>query len=65
MATKFDDIKKQAQFCTVLMTRLNDDIQEENDISAWDFSKMRNKSQKQMDVIRLRRELNKLNMMLN
>ena len=62
---KFDDIKKQAQFCAMLMTILNDDIQEETEGSSWTYGAMKNKSQKQMDVIRLRRELNKLNMMLN
>ncbi len=61
---KFEDVKKQAQFCTVLMLRLNDDIQEETEESVFSWG-MKNKSQKQMDTIRLRRELNKLNMMLN
>lgn len=64
MNIDFKDIKKQALFCAELMKRLNDDVQTENEDSVYSLG-MRNKTQKIMDIIRLRRELNKLKMMLN
>ena len=61
----FSNIKDQAAWCLSLMYRLNDDIQTENDESPWSVGcKMKNKIQKQSDVKRLRRELLKLENML-
>lgn len=62
----FASIKDQAAWCLSLMYHLNEDIQTENDESALSVGcKMKNKIQKQSDIKRLRRELLKLETMLD
>lgn len=56
-------IQKQAEFCLDLMQRLHKEIKADVDEHAW--SGMYNHTQKQNDIIRLRRELNKLNKLLD
>ena len=56
-------IEMQSEFCLELMERLNAEISESVDEHAW--YGMWNHTQKQADIVRLRRELNKLHKMLN
>jgi len=58
-------IKYQAAFCTELMKRLNADILKDECDKDIDYEGMVNHTQKQADIIRLRRELNRLKQMLN
>ncbi len=58
----FYDIKRQSQFCTELMLRLNESIQ---NAGKGSWSGMDRHCQKQDDIIRIRRELNALREMLN
>ena len=60
MKKDFDDIKSQAQFCTELMLRLNDNVQN----AEVHYSSVINHSRMEADIIRLRRELNDLRKML-
>ena len=59
---KLKEIKDQSKFCTELMKRVNDDVQKSH-IEA--YSAIRNHTQIATDIIRLRRELNDLNIMVN
>ena len=63
MADKRKEVLKQVKFCGELMTRLvkscEDNIHEES--SWWGI---RNHSQMSNDIIRLRRELNTLNILM-
>ena len=54
------DIKKQTKFCTELMLRLNDDVQN----AEIDYGVVTNHSRMEADIIRLRREPNDLRKML-
>ena len=63
MALKIKEIKNQADFCLDLMRRVWADLYNDEDEDAW--SGMRNHTQKRSDIIRLRRELNKLNQLLD
>lgn len=58
-------IKYQAAFCTELMKRLNADILKDECDKDIHYNGMVNHTQKQADIIRLRRELNRLKQMLN
>lgn len=58
----FADIKSQSQFCTELMLRLNEDIQDAKE-SSW--SGMKDHTRKQDDIKRIRRELMTLSRLLN
>lgn len=58
-------IKYQAAFCTELMKRLNADILKDECDKDINYQGMVNHTQKQADIIRLRRELNRLKQMLN
>lgn len=58
----FADIKSQSQFCTELLLRLNEDIQ---DSGAGYGSGMKDYTRKQDDIKRIRRELMTLSRMLN
>ena len=55
-------VKKQLSFCVELMERLNSDMRE--DINASDYYGVRNYTQKKTDIVRLRRELHKLDKLL-
>lgn len=54
------DIKSQSEFCTELMLRLNEEIQN----SDKGVSEMENYTRKQEDIRRIRRELMDLQKML-
>lgn len=54
--------QKQADFCMELMRRLHAEIKDAPDSTYYG---MELHTQKQNDIIRLRRELNKLNKLLN
>lgn len=56
--TKIKDIIRQSEFCLELMTRLNEDIKD-SEKHAY-LSVVKNYTQKQNDIRRLRRELLKL-----
>jgi len=58
----FTDIRSQSKFCTELMLRVNDEIQESGE-GYW--SGMEYHTRKQKDIARVRRELLKLSKMLN
>lgn len=58
----FKNIKSQSKFCKELMTRLDDDIQKSGHGT---YSGMSNHTQKQNDIIRIRRELNALAKLLD
>ena len=62
MKDKFSAIKTQSKFCADLMSRLDKSIQESGE-GAW--SGMENHTQKQNDIVRLRRELRVLFVLLN
>ena len=55
-------VQKQADFCMELMRRLCADIKDAPDCTYYGLEKH---TQKQNDVVRLRRELNKLYKLLN
>lgn len=59
---KLKEIKKQSEFCTELMRRVNDDVQKSH---IETYSVIKNHTQIVTDIIRLRRELNDLNTMVN
>lgn len=59
---KFDEIRAQMQFCTELVIRLNDEIQDDGE-GYW--SGMKNHIRKQEDIKRIRRELLTVSKMLN
>lgn len=64
MTDKRKQVKEQIKFCKELMNRLNKSIEENVDMdSSW--WGIRNHSQMSNDIIRLRRELNTLNKLLN
>lgn len=63
MKVKLETIKKQSAFCLDLMERLNDSIQSHEERS-W-YWHLEGHTQKETDVIRLRRELNALREMLS
>ena len=63
MALDIKKINAQSDFCLELMKRLNAELKKDVDEDAW--SGMLNHTQKQNDIIRLRRELNKLNKLLD
>lgn len=63
MALDIKSIKKQLDFCSELMVRLSAEMKSSVDDDAWQG--MLNYTQKKSDIIRLRRELNKLNQMLD
>ena len=63
MALDIKKINAQSDFCLELMKRLNAELKNDVDELAW--SGMKNHTQKQTDIIRLRRELNRLNKLLN
>ena len=63
MALDIKSINKQLDFCSELMIRLSAEMKSSEDDCAWHG--MRNYTQKKSDIIRLRRELNKLNQMLD
>ena len=63
MALDIKKINAQSDFCLELMKRLNAELKSDVDEHAW--MGMYNHTQKQADIIRLRRELNKLQKMLN
>ena len=52
-------VKVQLEFCSILMSRLVDDIRK--DINKSDWYGIYNYTQKKVDIVRLRRELHKLN----
>jgi hypothetical protein len=58
----FENIKSQSKFCKELMTRLDDDIQKSGHGT---YSGMSNYTQKQNDIVRIRRELNALAKLLD
>ena len=58
----FDSVRKQSDFCTVLMERLNYEINESG-VGSW--SGMENHIRKQDDIKRIRRELLALSKMLD
>ena len=62
MKDKFRDIITQSEFCTDLMLRLNSEIHNSGEAN---LGGMENHCRKQSDIIRLRRELNELQKMLN
>lgn len=57
----FNSIRRQAQFCTDLMLRLNTEIKKAKE--GW--AGMENYTRKQDDIKRIRRELMELSKMLN
>ena len=61
---KIRNIKHQSLFCNELMMRLDDSIQVIKS-DDWEFRGVENYTQIQQDIIRLRRELNKLRTMLD
>ena len=63
MSLDIKNIRKQSDFCLDLMQRLNEEVKKDVDEHAW--MGVHNHTQKQADIIRLRRELNKLQKMLN
>lgn len=63
MALDTKAIKKQLDFCSELMERLSAEMKLSVDEHAWQG--IWNYTQKKSDIIRLRRELNKLNQMLD
>lgn len=64
MADKRKQAKLQVKFCKELMDRLNDLLDENiNEDSSW--WGIRNHSQISNDIVRLRRELNTLNKLMN
>ena len=60
---RYEDIQKQSYFCLTLMQALNEDIQGAK-CQRYCFP-MEKHTQKKNDVIRLRRELNKLRELLD
>lgn len=58
----FNEIRAQMQFCTELVIRLNDEIQDDGE-GYW--SGMKNHIRKQEDIKRIRRELLTVSKMLN
>lgn len=58
----FDDIRRQMQFCTELVMRLNDEIHADGE-GYW--SGMKNHIRKQDDIKRIRRELLTVSKMLD
>ena len=58
----FDDIRSQMQFCTELVLRLNEEIQQDGE-GYW--SGMKNHIRKQEDIKRIRRELMTVSKMLD
>ena len=62
MTDKYKEIRQQSKFCLELMTRLNRDIEKAGD-GIW--SGMDGYTQKQNDVVRMRRELRALFLMLD
>ena len=63
MALDIKSINAQLDFCSELMVRLSAEMKSSVDDDAWQG--MWNYTQKKSDIIRLRRELNKLNQMLD
>ena len=63
MALDIKKINAQSDFCLELMKRLNAELKKDVDEHAW--SGMNYHTQKQADIIRLRRELNKLTKLLD
>ena len=63
MTLDIKNIKKQSEFCLDLMQRLDSELKKDVDEHAW--MGLYNHTQKQADIIRLRRELNKLQKLLN
>ena len=65
MADKTKQIKEQIKFCKELMLRLDNAVAENIDAESSWWSGIRNHTQIINDSIRLRRELNVLNKLLN
>lgn len=64
MKDRRKQVKAQAEFCKELMERLYESIKENIDFeSSW--CGIRNHSQISNDVVRMRRELNSLNKLMN
>lgn len=63
MAIDVKEVVKQADFCLDLMTRLNKEIKADRTDDKYAHGIWYH-TRKQNDIIRLRRELNKLNKML-
>lgn len=63
MAIDIKEVVKQADFCLDLMTRLNKEIKADRTDTKYAVPVLYH-TRKQNDIIRLRRELNKLNKML-
>lgn len=63
MAIDVKEVVKQADFCLDLMTRLNKEIKADRTDDRYAYGIWYH-TRKQGDIIRLRRELNKLNKML-
>jgi hypothetical protein len=65
MADKVKQIKEQIKFCKELMLRLDKAVAENIDAESLGWGGIRNHTQIIKDSIRLRRELNVLNKLLN
>ena len=65
MADKTKQIKEQIKFCKELMLRLDNAVAENIDAESLGWGGIRNHTQIINDSIRLRRELNALNKLLN
>lgn len=63
MTNDCSDIKSQCRFCTELLLRLNDEIDEAS--SRYDDRSFEHYTRFQNDIVRIRRELNNLRIMLN
>ena len=63
MAIDVKKLRKQTDFCVDLMNRLNEDIKRDIDSEAWVGVYWHYR--KRQDIIRLRRELNTLNKLLD
>lgn len=63
MKDKFSAIKTQSKFCADLMSRLDKSIQGAGERMVW--GGMENHTQKQNDIVRLRRELRVLFVLLD